>query len=280
MNSVFNWLTEPLALDFVQRALLAGALAAATCALVGIWVVLRGLAFLGDALAHGVLPGIAVAHVTGGNLTLGAAAGALVMVGGVEWVQRRSRLPEDTGIGLLFVGMLGLGVMVVSRGGSYFGDLVSFLFGAILGVTTGDLVVQGIAFAVTAAAAVVLFRPLLVLAFDERKAEVLGLRPRLTRLVLLALVALAVVSSFRAVGSLLVFALLIAPPATAALVVRRVPTMAVAGVGFGLLSVCAGLLLSYHFDLAAGAAIATLAVAQFFVVLVGRDAVAALRHRT
>lgn len=275
-----DWLTDPFSLAFLQRALVAGSLAAATCALVGIWVVLRGLAFMGDALAHGVLPGIAVAHVAGGNTTLGAAVSALVMVGGVNYVQRRSRLPEDTGIGLLFVGMLGLGVIIISRAGSYFGDLVSFLFGAVLGVTAGDIAIQAGALAVALTATVVLYRPLLVLAFDERKAQVLGLRPRLTRIVLLVLVALAVVSSFRAVGSLLVFALLIAPPATASLLVRRVPAMMLVGVAVGVLAVLVGLLVSYHYDLAAGAAIATTAVAQFFVVLLARDAAAAVRART
>jgi len=275
-----DWLTDPLALGFLQRALLAGSLAAATCALVGIWVVLRGLAFMGDALAHGVLPGIAVAHVGGGDVTLGAAVSALAMVGGVNYVQRRSRLPEDTGIGLLFVGMLGLGVIIISRAGSYFGDLVSFLFGAVLGVTAADVALQAGALAVAAVASVLLYRPLLVLAFDERKAEVLGLRPRLARLALLVLVAMAVVTAFRTVGSLLVFALLIAPPATGALVARRVPAMAATGVAAGILAVWVGMLLSYHLDLAAGAAIATTAVAQFFVVLLGRDAASALRARS
>jgi manganese/iron transport system permease protein len=274
-----DWLTEPFALAFLQRALIAGTLAAATCALVGIWVVLRGLAFMGDALAHGVLPGIAVAYVAGANTSLGAAVSALVMVGGVNYVQRRSRLPEDTGIGLLFVGMLGLGVIIISRAGSYFGDLVSFLFGAVLGVTSADIVVQAVALAVAAAATAVLYRPLLVLAFDERKAEVLGFRPRLTRFALLALIALAVVSSFRTVGSLLVFSLLVAPPATASLLARRVPAMMLVGVVAGVLAVWVGLLLSYHYDLAAGAAIATTAVAQFFVVLLARDVTAALRGR-
>lgn len=272
-----EWLTDPFGLEFLQRGLVAGCLAAVTCALVGIWVVLRGLAFMGDALAHGVLPGIAVAYLGGGSTTVGAAVSALVMVGGVSYVQRRSGLPEDTGIGLLFVGMLGLGVIIISRAGSYFGDLANFLFGAVLGVTAGDIAVQAVAAVVAGIASVVLYRPLLVLAFDERKAQVLGLRPRLVRVALLALVAMAVVASFRTVGSLLVFALLIAPPATAALLVRRVPAMMLVGVAAGVLAVFVGLLASYHYDLAAGAAIATTAVAQFFAVLLVRDAATALR---
>jgi zinc/manganese transport system permease protein len=274
-----EWLTEPFSLSFLQRGLIAGSLAAVTCALVGIWVVLRGLAFMGDALAHGLLPGIAVAYLAQRNILVGAAISALVMVGGVGFVQRRSRLPEDTGIGLLFVGMLGLGVIIISRAGSYFGDLVGFLFGAVLGVTAGDIVVQAVAVAIAVVATAVLYRPLLALSFDDRKAEVLGMRPRLARFALLALIAMAVVASFRTVGSLLVFALLIAPPATAALLAKRVPTMMLVGVLAGVLAVFAGLLLSYHYDLAAGAAVATAAVAEFFAVLLVRDAAAALRAR-
>ncbi len=271
-----DWLTDPFALDFMQRGLIAGLLTAATCAVVGIWVVLRGLAFMGDALAHGVLPGIALAYLLGFNLTLGAALGALAMVGGVTLVQRRSRLSEDTGIGLLFVGMLALGIIIISRGTSYAGDLLSFLFGAILAVTTSDIAVQAVALAIAVLTSVVLYRALLVLAFDERKAHVLGLRPTFARFALLALVAMAVVSSFRTVGNLLVFALLIAPPATASLLVRRVPAMMVTGVLLGVLAVYLGLLLSYHYNLATGAAIAATAVVQFFCVLAAREVAAAI----
>lgn len=274
-----RWLTDPFGLEFLQRGMLAGALAAATCALVGTWVVLRSLAFMGDALAHGLLPGIAVAYLLGVSTTLGAAVGALVMLGGVSLVQRRAQLSEDTGIGLLFVGMLGLGIIIISRATSYAGDLLSFLFGAVLGVTAADIVVQAGALLLAIVTTVLLYRPFLALAFDERKAQVLGLRPRLARLVLLALIALAVVTSFRTVGNLLVFALLVAPPATASLLVRRVPVMMLTGIACGVLAVFLGLLASYHFDLATGAAIATTAVAQFFVILAIREVVVAVGSR-
>jgi ABC-type Mn2+/Zn2+ transport system permease subunit len=197
----------------------------------------------------------------------------------VTLVQRRSRLSEDTGIGLLFVGMLSLGIIVISRAPSYTGDLLSFLFGAILGVTSGDIAIQAVALAVATVTTVVLYRPLLALSFDERKAAALGLRPTLTRVALLVLVAVAVVSSFRTVGNLLVFALLVAPPATASLLERRVPVMMAAGVAAGALAVYVGLLLSYHLDLAAGAAIATTAVAQFFLTLGAIQALAGYRSR-
>jgi ABC-type Mn2+/Zn2+ transport system permease subunit len=275
-----DWLTAPLSEPFMERALLGGILVALTTSVVGTWVVMRGLSFMGDALAHGVLPGIALAVVVGFDVTLGAALSALVMIGGINLVHRRSRLSEDAGIGLLFVGMLALGVIIISRAGSYAGSLSGILFGDALGVTTGDLVLIATGTAVALAASVVFYRPFLALAFNEQKAEVLGLRPSLANAVLLTLITLAVVTSFRTVGSLLVFGLLVAPPATAALVSRRVPVMMVVAAGIGILAVLVGLLISWYAGTAAGATMAGVAVATFFAVLIGRDLVAGLGDRS
>ncbi len=204
-----------------------------------------------------------------------------MVIAGVNLVHRRAPLPEDAGIGLLFVGMLGLGVIIISRGAgdAYFGDLLSFLFGAALGVTTGAIVVQAIAAVLALFGVVVGYRALLVLSFDERKAQLLGLRPRLARIGLLTLIAVAVVSSYRTVGNLLVFGLLVAPPATASLVARKVPVMMITAVGIGMASVYVGLLLSYHYDLAAGAAMATTATGAFFLVLAVTQVATAAKGR-
>jgi manganese/iron transport system permease protein len=277
---VIDWFLDPFQFDFMQRALLAGVLAAITCSVVGTWVVLRGLAFMGDALAHGVLPGIALAFLWGVDLTVGALVSAAVMVAGINLVNRRGHLREDTGIGLLFVGMLALGVIIISRASTFTTDLTGFLFGNVLGVTTADVRVQIGAVTIAVAACALLYRPFLALAFNEQKAALLGLRPRLANVVLLALIAIAVVSSFRAVGTLLVFGLLIAPPATASLVVRRVPTMMVTGAAIGVLSVASGLVISYHYDTAAGATMAGVAVLVFFVVLAATEVVNAARGAT
>ena len=155
----------------MQRALLAGLLAVAMTSTVGTWVVIRGMSFVGDALAHGVLPGIAVAVLVGVDPTIGAFVAAMVMVAVISLVSRRSGLGDDTGIGLLFVGMLALGVVIISRSDAFAGDLTSFLFGNPLGVTTGDLRFQ----AARAGArprwpAALLYRPLLALSFNETKA--------------------------------------------------------------------------------------------------------------
>ncbi len=251
-----------------QRALIGGLLAATTTALVGTWVVVRGLAFFGDALAHGVLPGIALAAIWGFDLTLGALVSALVMVGGVNLVNRTTRLSDDTGIGLLFVGMLALGVVILSREATFTGDLTGFLFGDVLGVRSDEIRLGIVALVITIIGLVAGHRSFLALAVNRDKAETLGLKPGLAHAALLTLLAVSVVSSFRVVGTLLVFGFLVAPPASAVLIVRRIPVAMAAAVLFGWSSVVLGLIVSYHHDTAASATIAGLAVAQFFVVLI------------
>ncbi len=264
--------------QITRRALIGGLLAATVTALVGTWVVVRGLAFFGDALAHGVLPGIALAAIWGYNLTLGAMVSALVMVGGVNLINRTTKLSDDTGIGLLFVGMLALGVIILSREPTFAGDLTSFLFGDVLGVRSGELRLGAVALAVTIIGLVVGHRSFLALAVNRDKAEALGLHPGLAHAALLSLLALSVVSSFRVVGTLLVFGFLIAPPATAVLVARRIPVAMVVSVGFAWSAVVVGLVVSYHHNTAASATIAATAVAQFFVVLLVSE-LAALSRR-
>jgi ABC-type Mn2+/Zn2+ transport system permease subunit len=262
-------LVEPF-LDnaFMLRALVAGILVATACGVIGTFVVLRGLAFIGDALAHGVLPGIAGALLLGLPGIGGAVVGAAAMIAGVAVVRRRSRLSGDTAIGLLFVGMLALGVVIVSRSDSFSGDLTSILFGEVLGITWDDVWLQlGAAIAVGVLAAVCA-RPFLLLAFDREHARAAGFSAELYEWTMLGMVALTVVVSFQTVGTLLVFGMLIAPPATAALVVRRVGAMMAVAAALGALSVAGGLLLSYHQDLAAGATIVLVEVAIFFAVLI------------
>ena len=273
-----TWLTDAFASDLTQRALVGGLLAAVTTAVIGTWVVVRGMSFMGDALAHGVLPGIALAFVWGVDVTVGAMVSAAVMVAGIDVVHRRARLPEDTGIGLLFVGMLALGVIVISRQDTYAGDLTSFLFGDILGIDDGDLALQAAVAVLTTAAVALLYRPFLALSFHRDTAAALGMRPSLAHVAMLVLLALAVVSSFRVAGTLLVFGLLVAPPATATLLVRRLPWAMVVGTALGCLAVVLGLAISYHADTAASATVAGIAVAQFFLVLLAREVVTAVRR--
>jgi ABC-type Mn2+/Zn2+ transport system permease subunit len=268
---VIAWFAEAYDPAFMQRALLAGVLAAAACAVIGTWVVLRGLTFLGEGLAHGVIPGLALAVLWGFSPIVGAFVAALVMSGAVSLVTRRARVREDTGIGLLFVGMLALGVVIISRSASFATDVTALLFGDVLGVTPADLRGQAVAATVVVAASIALYRPFLALAFNEDKAATLGMRPGLTQAAMLALLAVAIVASFQAIGTLLVFGLLIGPPATAGLVVRRVPLIMATAVALGAATVAVGLAISFHAGTAGGATIAGLAVGEFFVVLAARE---------
>lgn len=253
---------------FMQRALLAAVLVAIATGVVGTLVVLRGMAFLGDALAHGVLPGIAAALLIGIPSFIGALVGAGVMIGGVAAVSRRTRLSQDVAIGLLFVGMLALGVVMVSRSSEFAGSLTDILFGEVLGVSWTAILWQAVVAAVVVVLAWVLRRPFLLMAMDPDQARVAGYRVRLLEAVLLGMIAVTVVASFTVVGTLLVFGMLLAPAGTAALVTRRLgPMMALSAV-IGALSAYLGLLLSWYYDLAAGATIVLVAIAIFFVVLV------------
>lgn len=272
-------ITEALEPAFMQRALAAGLLAVIATSLVGTWVVLRGLAFLGDALAHGVIPGIALAVLWGFHPVIGALGAALVMSGLISVVSSRTTIREDTGIGLLFVGMLSLGVVIVSRAQSFATEVTTLLFGDVLGVDTSDLVVQASAAGLVILVTVVLYRPLLALAFNRSKAFTLGMRPGLSQAALLSLIAVSIVASFQAIGTLLVFGLLVGPPATAALLVRRVPAIMVLSTALGSLAVISGLLISFHHGTAGGATMAGLSVLQFFVVLIAREATSAVAVR-
>ena len=257
-NNVF---IEPfLNNEFLRYALAAGILVAITCAVAGTFVVLRGLAFVGDALSHGVLPGIATALLLGVSGIVGAAVGAVAMMGGVSLVTRRFRLSGDTAIGLLFVGMLALGVIITSRSDAFVGDLTRILFGELLGVSHSDLLLQLCALALVGLIAFVGRRPFLLLSVDEGLARTSGFSIRIFHNVMLTMVAITVVASFQTVGTLLVLGMLIAPAATGALFARRISSMMTIAAVVGTLSTYIGLLLSYHFDIAAGATIVFTAV--------------------
>lgn len=268
-----EWLLEPFDLAFQQRALIGGSLAAISLALVGTWVVIRGMSFLGDALVHGIIPGVALAILFDFSVLLGALGAAGLMLVGINLVHRQTTFSEDTSIGLLFVGMLGLGVILVSRTTAYTGSLTTILFGDALGVTSGDIIMLIVLVVIVGAVSAVMYRPFLVLAFNEEKSQLLGLRPRLAHAALLLLITLAIIGSFQTVGTLLVFGLLVGPPATAALLVRRVPAMMAVAVGISVVSVFAGLVISYHADTSASATIAITPIVLFFVVMAVRSIV-------
>lgn len=262
-----EWFLAPFELGFQQRALIGGLLAAVMASTVGTWLVLRGMSFFGDAFVHGIVPGVAAAVVFDLNPLLGAAVAAGVMVVAIELVQRKTPLAEDTSIGLLFVGMLALGVVIISRLDSYSGSLTTILFGDALGVTWSNIVGQLVVLAVVVTVSIVLYRPLMALSLNRDKAELLGMKPDTAHAVLLVLIALAVIGSYQSVGTLLVFGLLVGPPATASLLSRSVLQMMVGAAGIGVFSVWLGLTLSYYLGTAASATMALVPIVLFFVVL-------------
>jgi ABC-type Mn2+/Zn2+ transport system permease subunit len=277
-------LVEPFRSEFMRTGALAAILVGVLCGAVGCYVVIRGMALLADSFAHGVLPGVAIAVLlttgTGGDpaalgVLLGGLAGGIVTAVGTTLILRRSGLREDTATAVMFVFMLALGVVLISREQNFAVDLSAFLFGDVLGVAASELpLTLGLVVAVLALVAV-LYRPFLLVAFDRRRAASLGVPVGAVELVLMLDLAVAVVIGFRVVGSLLVLGLLIAPPAAAGLLTRRLPAMMVLGAAFAAVSAPVGLLISWHLDVAAGASIVMVAVGIFLgVLLLRRTAVA------
>lgn len=273
LTSPFDWWIEPFVDNiFMQKALWSGLLAVLATSPVGTWVVIRGMSFFGEALAHGVLPGLAIAFIVGGDPTLGALVAAFVMILGVNLIREHSPLPDDSSIVLLYVGFLALAVVIMSSSsGAYSGDLNRFLFGSITGVTDSDLLRQLIIAGIALVGIMFFHRAFLAMTFDEAQAQLMGFRPRLAHAALLALLAISIVASFQAVGNMLVFAFLVAPPSTAAMLVRRIPAIMVAAVFIGAVSVVVGLLISYHHNTAAGATMVLGTVVLFLLALLIRS---------
>jgi manganese/iron transport system permease protein len=277
-----EFLVEPFEADFVRTGAIAAALVGVLCGVVGCYVILRGMALMADSLAHGVLPGIAIAFA----LTAGAAgdepdrtaiaAGALVAglltAGATSLVLRRSRVRQETAAAVVFVFMLALGVVLISRVDGYSVDLTTFLFGDVLGVGDGEVIASAIATAAVLLLVAALYRPFLLVSFDRQRAAALGLPVDRFDLLLLVVVTVAVVIGFQVVGALLVLGLLMAPPAAAALLTKRLPAMMLTSAAIAAASAPIGLLASWHLDLAAGASIVLVAVSVFVVLLAVRPA--------
>lgn len=253
-------LLDPFTVVFVQRALLTGALVAVICGVVGTWVVLRGMAFLGEAMAHGMLPGIAVATLLGIPPVLGAAVSAAGMSLGIGALQRRGRLSADTSIGLLFVASLALGVIVISASRSFATDATAILFGDILAAAPSNVLMLAIVAVVTLVVAALGHRSFVAVTVDPRQAQLLGLRPQVAHVLLVGLITLAVLAAYQAVGSLLVVGMLLGPAVAAGRWATRIPSIMALAAVIGTASVAVGLLISWHAGTAAGATIAFVAI--------------------
>lgn len=263
-----SWIAEPFRLVFMQRALAASIIVGVVCAVIGCFIVLRSMAFLGDALAHAILPGVAVAFLLGGNLLIGALVAAVIVAVGISYVSRTGAVREDTAIGIFFAAALALGVVLISTMEGYAVDLTHVLFGNVLGVTGDDLLISGVLAAVVLIALVFLYRRLLVVSFDPVLGQTLGLRTGLLRTVLFLMLALTIVVSLRTVGVALVAAMLVTPPASAYLIVRRLPAMMSVSALIGVVSAVGGLYASYYLDVSPSGAMVLVATAIFVVLFI------------
>jgi manganese/iron transport system permease protein len=262
--NVVEWLIEPFRFGFMQTALIAAVLVGLACASIGVYVVLRRMAFIGDALAHTVLPGLVVAYLNQWSLFGGALIAGVLTALGIGWLSRRDAIREDTAIGIMFTGMFALGILLISTVRS-FRDLSHILFGNILGVTTDELVLIALITLGTLALLVLFHKELELTSFDPIHAEVIGLRANRLRYLLLILLAFTVVSSIQVVGVVMTSALLITPAAGAALLTQRLSRMFAIAVGIAVLSGILGLYASYYANVSSGAAIVLTATALFAV---------------
>lgn len=267
MSVALAWLVEPLAYPFMVRGLLAALIVGIVCPVLGTYVVLRGMAFLGDALAHIMLPGVVIAFLLGWPLGLGALVagiGAALLIGAIS---RRADIREDAAIGVVFAGAFALGIALLSLQRSYAVDLAHLLFGNLLGVGAADLWLEaalGLAILLTVFA---FYKEFLVLSFDPVLAATLRLPVAFLQSLLLVLVAVVIVVSIQAVGVALVLAMLVTPASAAYLLTRRLPGMMLAGAAIGAGSAVAGLYLSYYANLASGPAIVLVETTLFLLVL-------------
>ena len=274
-----DWLIEPLSYGFVVRGLAAGLLAGAACAVLSAFVVWRGMAFVGDAMAHAILPGIVVAFMLGISLFAGALVAAVLAAVGIGLVSRGGALKEDSAIGVVFTGFFALGIVLISRAASY-QDLSHILFGDILGVTRGELIAMAVVVALVIAAVGLFYKELLVASFDPSHSVTIGLSPDLVRYGLLLLVAITVVAAIQTVGVVLVLALLVTPAAAASLVAKRLPVIMGIGMAFATISACVGFYVSYYFDVASGATIVlSLSVIFAIAFIFGRPRVLLRRRK-
>ena len=258
---------DPFQYAFMQRAFVAAALAAVVCAVVGTFVVLKGLAFMGDSVAHSSLTGIAAAYVLGGTVFWGALAWAVPASIGITFISRRANIRLDTSVGIIYAGGLALGIIIVSRVSNYTADLFSFLFGNVLGASWNDVVLIAVVAGIVLLVVALFYKELLFSSYDATMAEASGVPVRAMQYLLPLLVGVTTVAALKTVGIVLVLALLVTPAATAGLLARRLPGIMATAVGVALLAVVAGLYLSFHLDLPSGPTIVMVATGLFVLAL-------------
>lgn len=268
MADLWSWLSEPYQFAFMQRALMALVIVSIVSSVIGAFVVLKGLAFIGDAVAHASFAGVAAAFVMGASIYIGAVVAGVLTALAIAFVSRRARLSFDTSIGIIFVGAFALGIVIISRENRYTVDLFSFIFGSILGVGRDDLLLIAVVGLIVVGLIAIFYKELLYTSYDATMAAASGIPVALMQYGLLALLALSAVVALKVVGIVLVVAMLVTPAATASLLVRRVPLVMLLGALVGIVASTVGLYISYYAEVASGASVVLVATALFSLALV------------
>jgi len=264
-----KYLLEPVQYEFIQRALIASITIGISCGLIGTYIMLRRMSLIGDALAHAVLPGVVVSFMVAGKseiaLFIGAVVSGIVTVLLIGFVNRNSKIKEDTSIGIIFTGAFALGILLVSQLKQVHIDLSSYLFGDVLGVSTGDITLSLIIMVVIILCILLFYKQLLLTSFDPTMALTIGISTTIVHYMLMTLLSMSIVAGLQSVGVILIIAMLITPPATAYLLSNNLKKILFLSPMFGTISAVAGLYLSYHFNFASGASIVLVAVALFLL---------------
>lgn len=268
MNELLSFLVEPFQYSFMLRGLWASLIVGVVCPILGAYVVLRGMAFFGDALAHIILPGVVIAFLLGWPYAVGALIFGVLAALLIGFISRRTDIKNDTAIGVVFAGAFALGIALISLQRSYAVDLTHILFGDLLGVSNSDLMLMGILGFLVLVTVFAFYKEFLVLSFDPILAKTLRLPVNFLQNLLLVLLAVVIVISLQAVGVALVLAMLVTPASSAYLLTRRLPNMMLLGALIGALSSVLGLYLSFYINVASGASIVLVATAIFAIIFV------------
>ena len=269
MDIISKYVLEPVQYEFIQRALIASVTIGISCGLIGTYIMLRRMSLIGDALAHAVLPGVVVSFIVAGKseiaLFIGAVVSGILTVLLIGFVNRNSKIKEDTSIGIIFTGAFALGILLVSQLKQVHIDLSSYLFGDVLGVSSGDITLSLIIMVVIILCIILFYKQLLLTSFDPTMALTIGISTTLVHYMLMTLLSMSIVAGLQSVGVILIIAMLITPPATAYLLSTSLKRILILSSVFGMISAVIGLYLSYHFNFASGASIVLVAVALFLL---------------
>ncbi len=261
-----DFLLDPFQFDFMIRSLSAALIVAIVCSILGTYIVLRGMAFFADALAHTTLPGVVIAYLIGWPVAVGALIFGILTALGIGWLTDKGQLKEDTAIGVIFAGFFALGVALLSTTGNYSVDLAHFLFGNLLAVSSSDLWLIAILAAIVLLTIYLFYKEFLLISFDEILGITLRLPIRFLRLLLLVLIAITIVTALNVVGIALILSMFVTPAATASLLTKRLPSMMAISALIGTISAIVGLYASYYLDIASGAAIVLVTSIIFLLV--------------